>query len=110
MTLIQLYHFLVKSRLMFLKLWFTLPRNDIKGKERYYRIVPLETFLKVFASDRSHMKMEDNTWIAPPPDYPPISSKESKMNLPKFISMSENLEYGTVLDEQQFKEFCDLTQ
>ncbi|CAG8460081.1 9517_t:CDS:2 [Diversispora eburnea] len=83
-----------------------------KRYQRYYRIVPLETFLKVFASDRSHMKKEDNTWIAPPPDYPPISNKESKMNLQNFISMSEseNLKYGTILDEQQFKEFCDLTQ
>lgn len=119
----------------------TIQRSKFLLHRRCYRIVPLETFLRVFASDRSHMvsilicnrlvdslkkikfklvlllvffffqKKEDNTWLVPPPDYPPISSKESTMNLPNFISMSENLEskeYGTVLNEQKFKEFCNL--
>lgn len=36
-----------------------------------------------FASDRSHMKMEDGRWSAEPPQYPPIytegeSSEESE--------------------------------
>ncbi|CAG8833868.1 11713_t:CDS:2, partial [Racocetra persica] len=40
--------------------------------------------------------------IIPPPSYPPIFTAEATMNLPSFISMTENLdstEFGSVLDE-----------
>ncbi|CAI2162745.1 12539_t:CDS:2 [Funneliformis geosporum] len=56
---------------------------------RKYRIIPAEKYLKVFASDRSHM---DGTWFASPPIYSPISTSESVNNLPLFINMTENLD------------------
>ncbi|CAG8735245.1 10916_t:CDS:2, partial [Acaulospora morrowiae] len=79
--------------------------------QRKYRVVPSEVFLKVFASDRSHMKKPDGTWISDPPNYSPISSPESAMNLHEFLSMTENLkseEYGEVLDEKDFLKFCNV--
>ncbi|CAG8519216.1 622_t:CDS:2 [Funneliformis mosseae] len=41
---------------------------------RKYRIIPAETYLKIFASDRSHMIKKDGTWYASPPIYSPIST------------------------------------
>ncbi|CAJ0635254.1 14016_t:CDS:2 [Entrophospora sp. SA101] len=58
---------------------------------KYPRLIPGETFVKVFASDRSHMIDKDGMWNSPPPNYPPISNQEFTMNLDLFISMTENL-------------------
>ncbi len=33
----------------------------------------------MFASDRSHMKKEDGTWIAPPPSYPCIQTQSKSI-------------------------------
>jgi hypothetical protein len=41
---------------------------------RFFRVVPAEQFLLTFASDRSHMRKEDGSWLKPPPNYPPIVS------------------------------------
>lgn len=41
---------------------------------RYFRVVPAPVYLQNFASDRSHMKRPDGTWIKPPPDYACIKS------------------------------------
>lgn len=41
---------------------------------RKFRLVSASEYLKTFASNRSHMKREDGTWIKTPPDYPPIST------------------------------------
>ncbi|CAG8523213.1 8619_t:CDS:2, partial [Scutellospora calospora] len=85
----------------------SLPFVDLP---EYHRIVPSETFLKVFSSDRSHMAKTTGVVISPP-NYPPISTLESKMNLPSFVSMTENLDsvdFGKVLDEKQFFKFCGL--
>ncbi|CAJ0746742.1 17611_t:CDS:2, partial [Entrophospora sp. SA101] len=42
---------------------------------RKFRLIPGETFVKVFASDRSHMIDKDGMWNSPPPNYPPISNQ-----------------------------------
>lgn len=44
---------------------------------RFFRVIPAETYLKEFASDRRHMRRPDGTWIKPPPSYPQIQT-ESK--------------------------------
>jgi len=49
--------------------------------------VPAETYLRVFASDRSHMRMEDGTWLSEPPTYPVIKVAACEHNLPTFWSM-----------------------
>ncbi|CAG8598274.1 10001_t:CDS:2 [Rhizophagus irregularis] len=72
---------------------------------RKFRIIPAETFLRVFASDRSHM---DGTWSSPPPTYPPIFTSDSVNNLQTFINMIENLDsndFGKVLEEDDFRNY-----
>jgi protein N-terminal glutamine amidohydrolase len=45
-----------------------------------FRVVRADTFLMHFYSDRSHMKKEDGTWIAPPPSYDCIMTADAKLN------------------------------
>ncbi|CAG8763094.1 17372_t:CDS:2, partial [Dentiscutata erythropus] len=85
----------------------SLPLVDLPEYHRKYRVVPSETFLRVFASDRSHMSKNNDSTISPP-NYPPIFTAETTMNLPSFISMTENLDsadFGKVLNENEFFEF-----
>ncbi|KAM4539703.1 protein N-terminal glutamine amidohydrolase [Odontesthes bonariensis] len=79
-------------------------RSDRNIKPEYHRklrVVPADSFLLNFASDRSHMKNSDGTWKMPSPPYPPIHTSESQMNLDDFISMNPAAGWGTVhsLDE-----------
>ncbi|RIA86537.1 N-terminal glutamine amidase-domain-containing protein [Glomus cerebriforme] len=79
---------------------------NIPQYQRKFRIIPAETYLRVFASDRSHMIKEDGTWNSPPPTYPPISTSDSVNNLESFINMTENLDsndFGQVFNEDDFK-------
>ena len=46
--------------------------------DRKLRMVPADSFLLNFASDRSHMKNSDGTWKMPPPLYPPIHTSGNK--------------------------------
>lgn len=62
-------------------------------------MVPAREFLKTFASDRSHMRREDGTWLAPPPNYPPIKTEQASNNIRTFISMKPDEGVGSVLDE-----------
>ncbi|KAJ8273121.1 hypothetical protein GJAV_G00097680 [Gymnothorax javanicus] len=41
---------------------------------RKFRVVPADTYLKNFASDRSHMKDVNGAWRMPPPPYPCIET------------------------------------
>ncbi|CAG0916503.1 unnamed protein product [Notodromas monacha] len=68
---------------------------------RYFRVVPAEQFLRIFASDRSHMLKEDGSWLKPPPNYPPIVSQVSQNNLENFISMNPNVDLGHVYTLKQ---------
>lgn len=53
---------------------------------RFYRVVPATVYLRYFASDRSHMRREDGSWIAPPPSQPPLSSPLSpSLGLPAAV-------------------------
>jgi hypothetical protein len=36
-----------------------------------FRVLPSELYLRVFASDRRHMRTDAGGWLAPPPLYPP---------------------------------------
>lgn len=38
--------------------------------QRLYRLIPARDYLEHFASDRSHMKGPDGSWLAPPPPWP----------------------------------------
>eukprot|EP00922_Rhytidocystis_sp_ex-Travisia-forbesii_P047837 GHVS01071337.1.p1 GENE.GHVS01071337.1~~GHVS01071337.1.p1 ORF type:complete len:260 (+),score=10.94 GHVS01071337.1:434-1213(+) len=40
-----------------------------------FRVMSAECFIQCFSSDRSHMRTSLTEWLAPPPPYPPILSK-----------------------------------
>ncbi|XP_039978693.1 protein N-terminal glutamine amidohydrolase [Xiphias gladius] len=69
---------------------------------RKLRVIPADSFLLNFASDRSHMKTSDGSWRMPPPPYPPIHTAESHMNLDDFISMDPAVGWGTVFSLDNF--------
>ncbi|ORX91711.1 hypothetical protein K493DRAFT_49203 [Basidiobolus meristosporus CBS 931.73] len=82
-----------------------IPLPDIF--HRNYRVISAAAYLATFASDRSHMRTESG-WIKQPPTYEPIFTQESRMNLPVFIDMINNLQsnaYGKVLKEEEFLEY-----
>eukprot|EP01083_Nonionella_stella_P227263 806486_1 len=62
-----------------------------------FRVIPANSYLQHFSSDRTHMKKRDGTWLAPPPTYECITSSSSQINsrislsnLDEFIDMTEN--------------------
>ncbi|KAK6011314.1 hypothetical protein OSTOST_23607 [Ostertagia ostertagi] len=67
-----------------------------------FRVIPCVEYLTHFSSDRSHMKDENGEWIAPPPDWEPIS-KNGLNNINDFISMDPNIlpNISVVLDEDE---------
>lgn len=69
---------------------------------RKMRVIPAVTYLKKFASDRSHMKNSNGTWRMSPPPYPCIETTECKMNLDEFISMDPNVGFGRVYKLPEF--------
>ncbi|KAL0961942.1 hypothetical protein UPYG_G00333720 [Umbra pygmaea] len=75
---------------------FRTDRGIIPAFWRKLRVIPAHTYLKNFASDRSHMKEADGTWRMPPPPYPCIETAESVMNLDDFISMDPKVGCGLV--------------
>ncbi|KAG2498683.1 hypothetical protein HYH03_003427 [Edaphochlamys debaryana] len=48
--------------------------------QRLYRVVPAATYLRSFASDRSHMRRPGGGWASPPPAYPPIVAADGATN------------------------------
>ncbi|KAF6250670.1 hypothetical protein COO60DRAFT_759816 [Scenedesmus sp. NREL 46B-D3] len=48
--------------------------------ERCYRVVSAGAFLQRFASDRSHMRRGDGSWMAPPPHHPCIVAQDGCTN------------------------------
>lgn len=69
---------------------------------RKFRVIPADTYLKKFASDRSHMKDATGAWRMPPPPYPCIETAESKMNLDDFICMDSHVGCGNVYTLTEF--------
>uniref|UniRef100_A0A3Q0RGC5 Protein N-terminal glutamine amidohydrolase n=1 Tax=Amphilophus citrinellus TaxID=61819 RepID=A0A3Q0RGC5_AMPCI len=58
--------------------------SDIRPEyHRKLRVVPADSFLLNFASDRSHMRNTDGSWKMPPPLYPPICTAG---HIPKLLA------------------------
>lgn len=72
------------------------------GYHRCFRVISAETFLKTFASSRSHMRNADGNWISPPPNYPCIVTPECSDNLESFIRMDPDVGWGEIHDAQTF--------
>lgn len=47
---------------------------------RWFRVVAAESFLQRFASDRSHMRAADGSWLQPPPAYACIVAADGCSN------------------------------
>uniref|UniRef100_A0A1L8DA99 Protein N-terminal glutamine amidohydrolase n=1 Tax=Nyssomyia neivai TaxID=330878 RepID=A0A1L8DA99_9DIPT len=69
---------------------------------RVFRVIPAEEYLAEFASDRRHMRRPDNTWIKPPPPYPPIATNGTSHSLDDFICMTPGKGPGSVHSLSQF--------
>lgn len=61
-----------------------------------FRVVEAERFVKVFSSDRSHMRNASGEWQQPPPPWNPLGEGRPS-NLMRFIDMEAPFE-GEVLD------------
>lgn len=71
-----------------------------------FRVVPEETYLEVFSSNRAHMRDEAGGWKKPPPDWPAIYQPERGMNLDQFVDM--DLEFvGEVCTRSELAERLD---
>uniref|UniRef100_A0A9L0T6J9 Protein N-terminal glutamine amidohydrolase n=1 Tax=Equus caballus TaxID=9796 RepID=A0A9L0T6J9_HORSE len=70
--------------------------------DRKFRVIRADSYLKNFASDRSHMKDSSGNWREPPPSYPCIETGDSKMNLNDFISMDPEVGWGAVYSLSEF--------
>ncbi|CAN1173000.1 Protein N-terminal glutamine amidohydrolase [Linum perenne] len=90
--------------------------------QRLYRVVHAPTFLRRFASDRSHMRDSAGNWINPPPAYEPIVAQDGSVhNLNEYMDIkapteakidelidvvvSEEQKLGVVIKETQLEEF-----
>jgi len=62
---------------------------------RLFRVIPSQDFLMTFASNRSHMKKSDGSWIKSPPGYEPISTPQSVHNLVYIPQFQLNPTNGT---------------
>ena len=51
-----------------------------------FRVVPMESFLEHFGSDRSHMRDKNGNWQAEPPPYPPIGRRS---NLQEYLHFDD---------------------
>ncbi|KAH8401761.1 hypothetical protein KR009_007760, partial [Drosophila setifemur] len=69
---------------------------------RFFRVIPSDTYLIEFSSDRRHMRRPDGSWIKPPPSYPPILSNTNMHCLGDFICMSAGKGPGAVYSLSEF--------
>jgi hypothetical protein len=53
-----------------------------------FRLVDAGEFASIFASDRSHMRLADGRFRAPPPPWRPIGGPNAVTNLARFIDMT----------------------
>ena len=60
-----------------------------------FRLIPADDYRQDFASDRSHMRDNDGTWMRPPPPWPRIGSG---MKLPDYRNVSTDGPPGRLLD------------
>ena len=70
----------------------------------WFRLVPSDEFVRLFSSDRRHMKTATG-WLSPPPSWPTIGDIGS--NLAAFIQAEDN-QFGELLTyDAMLSRFCD---
>ncbi|KHJ48832.1 Hexokinase [Trichuris suis] len=82
-------------------------RDDLALSPQYKRLfhlIPAEFYYHNFASDRSHMRRSDGSWITPPPSWPPIQRGLAENSMPQLINLDAVGEtpFGTVVDWNGF--------
>jgi len=85
------------AALEYLAAAFPLAGHLPEQHEPRFRLVPEALFRAEFASDRSHMRAEDGSYLAPPPPWPPFRTATAAMSLPRFFDM-KTPGLGQVLD------------
>jgi len=76
----------------------------------FFRVVEGESYLREFSSDRSHMKLPDGKWQAPPPSYACILQDDgvNRFDEQMAISSKDHRErgsgWGTVYSLDEFRE------
>jgi hypothetical protein len=62
-----------------------------------FRVVDADLFAARFASDRSHMRTSNGSYMKDPPPWPPIGAPGTASNLSSFVDMTEPF-LGDVMD------------
>ncbi|CDW58948.1 Nt Gln amidase domain containing protein [Trichuris trichiura] len=72
--------------------------------KRLFHLIPAEFYYHNFASDRSHMRRSDSSWIMPPPSWPPIQHGLAENSMPQLINLDlvGETPFGTVVDWNGF--------
>ncbi|KAI0318348.1 N-terminal glutamine amidase-domain-containing protein [Amylostereum chailletii] len=76
-----------------------------------FRVVPSQTCIQHFASDRSHMLARPGEYIKPPPAYPPLRGPGAHVDgivnnlMSDFVDMSVQ-KYGTVMKLEDLAMWC----
>jgi len=60
----------------------------------YFKLIEAETYVAEFSSDRAHMLSAEGTWLAKPPDYPPILTDDGKSIFHKIYVTGEEVASG----------------
>lgn len=64
----------------------------------WFRVLDAETYLRTFASDRSHMRGPDGTWSSLPPPWPPLLAEPPLLPLAAAIDMEDTAVPGRICD------------
>ncbi len=56
-----------------------------------FRIATADEYRSGLRTDRSHMRANDGSWLAPPPQWPLISPAEHGSNLLRFVDMADDI-------------------
>jgi hypothetical protein len=81
----------------------TFPAGAPPGLGPRFRVIDATEFVRVFASDRSHMRRPDGTFTEPPPPWPPIrGAPGAESNLERFVDVTRPFA-GELLDLEELR-------
>lgn len=69
-----------------------------------FRVLDIDYFIKHFRSDRSHMRLPDGSWQAPPPPWNCIGTTDGT-NLMEFVDVTSTT-HGMVFSKYEFEHFA----
>ncbi|MCP4701212.1 MAG: hypothetical protein GY862_30810 [Gammaproteobacteria bacterium] len=88
---------------------FPNPRNLLPEFRIFVRTIPLDSYLRHFHSDRSHMLAADGSELSAFPPYPPIVKKQAaeRIELREYLQLSKALNDGSrVVSSEEFYTSC----